>query len=213
MPDPLENLLPGHRVDEYRAKGVICEPHGEGTPFLFWLVSGSAASFRTEAGQGRTLIDYLPPGELFTDYEVPVSRIPAAGVRARGGCRVARLPWREFLERCQQAPQLFERYAADCARRLERTEEKAHSLVTEDVSARLLEALHRLAELPGTQPHAAGTLIRVTRRELGQYAGCSREVAGRVLKALQAEGRVQLEGQSVVLCPEGDGRANSPTGS
>lgn len=80
------------------------------------------------------------------------------------------------------------------------------------MSARLLEALHRLAELPGTQSHAAGTLIRVTRRELGQYAGCSREVAGRVLKALQAEERVRLEGQSVVLCAEGERQAGPLTG-
>ncbi len=41
--------------------------------------------------------------------------------------------------------------------------------------------------------------IRVTRQDLGRMCGCSREMAGRVLKSLQKQGRITAHGKTVVV--------------
>jgi CRP/FNR family cyclic AMP-dependent transcriptional regulator len=47
--------------------------------------------------------------------------------------------------------------------------------------------------------HPQGTQIRVSRQELSRLVGCSREMAGRVLKKLQADGQLHARGKTVVL--------------
>lgn len=46
--------------------------------------------------------------------------------------------------------------------------------------------------------HPQGTQLRVSRQELARLVGCSREMAGRVLK-LQADGLLHARGKTVVL--------------
>jgi CRP/FNR family cyclic AMP-dependent transcriptional regulator len=41
--------------------------------------------------------------------------------------------------------------------------------------------------------------IRITRQELGRIVGCSREMAGRVLKTLEEEGMVGVKGKTIVV--------------
>jgi CRP/FNR family cyclic AMP-dependent transcriptional regulator len=39
----------------------------------------------------------------------------------------------------------------------------------------------------------------VTRQELGRIVGCSREMAGRVLKALEEQGLIYVKGKTIVV--------------
>src|SRR3546814_20773890 len=47
--------------------------------------------------------------------------------------------------------------------------------------------------------HPDGTQLRVSRQELARLVGCSREMAGRVLKKLQADGKLPARGKTVVV--------------
>jgi CRP/FNR family cyclic AMP-dependent transcriptional regulator len=47
--------------------------------------------------------------------------------------------------------------------------------------------------------HPQGTQLRVSRQELARLVGCSREMAGRVLKKLQADGKLHARGKTVVV--------------
>jgi CRP/FNR family cyclic AMP-dependent transcriptional regulator len=47
--------------------------------------------------------------------------------------------------------------------------------------------------------HPDGMLVRITREELGRLVNCSREMAGRVLQNLEAQGLIQVEGKSIVV--------------
>jgi CRP/FNR family cyclic AMP-dependent transcriptional regulator len=47
-------------------------------------------------------------------------------------------------------------------------------------------------------------LVRITREELGRLVNCSREMAGRVLQSLEAQGLIQVQGKNIVVhgtCP------------
>jgi CRP/FNR family cyclic AMP-dependent transcriptional regulator len=41
--------------------------------------------------------------------------------------------------------------------------------------------------------------IKITRQELGKIVGCSREMAGRVLKTLEQDGLVSVSGKTMVV--------------
>jgi CRP/FNR family cyclic AMP-dependent transcriptional regulator len=41
--------------------------------------------------------------------------------------------------------------------------------------------------------------IRVTRQELSRNVGCSREMAGRVLKSLEEQGLISVKGKTIVV--------------
>jgi len=45
----------------------------------------------------------------------------------------------------------------------------------------------------------------VTRQELGKLVGCSREMAGRVLKMLEGDGYITVAGKTIVVLREPTG--------
>jgi CRP/FNR family cyclic AMP-dependent transcriptional regulator len=47
--------------------------------------------------------------------------------------------------------------------------------------------------------HPDGMQIKITRQELGRIVGCSREMVGRVLKALQEQGHIDVAGKTMVI--------------
>ncbi len=47
-----------------------------------------------------------------------------------------------------------------------------------------------------------GMQIRVIRRELGKLAGCSREMAGRVLKMFEGDGYITVAGKTIFVLRE-----------
>jgi CRP/FNR family cyclic AMP-dependent transcriptional regulator len=47
--------------------------------------------------------------------------------------------------------------------------------------------------------HPDGMQIKITRQELGKIVGCSREMAGRVLKTLEQDGLVSVSGKTMVV--------------
>jgi len=61
-----------------------------------------------------------------------------------------------------------------------------------------------LSKKPGAQAHPRGRSVRISRQELARNAGCSREMAGRVLKKLEEDGLVAVQGRNIiVLNPQG----------
>lgn len=68
-----------------------------------------------------------------------------------------------------------------------------------DVSDRIYRTLFDLAREPEAMTHPMGTQLRVSRQELARLVGCSREMAGRVLKKLQADGKLHARGKTVVV--------------
>ena len=47
--------------------------------------------------------------------------------------------------------------------------------------------------------HPQGTQLRISRQELSRIVGCSREMAGRVLKKLEEDGKLHARGKTIVL--------------
>jgi CRP/FNR family cyclic AMP-dependent transcriptional regulator len=56
-----------------------------------------------------------------------------------------------------------------------------------------------LCNEPDAMTHPDGMQIKVSRQELSRLVGCSREMAGRVLKVLEDQGLVSASGKTIVV--------------
>jgi len=85
------------------------------------------------------------------------------------------------------------------ATRLDRTNRKLGDLAFVDVTGRVAHAIMDLCNEPDAMTHPDGMQIKVSRQELSRLVGCSREMAGRVLKVLEEQGLVSASGKTIVV--------------
>jgi CRP/FNR family cyclic AMP-dependent transcriptional regulator len=109
------------------------------------------------------------------------------------------MPYARFRRLADESPSLTLEIATQLALRLERTNRKLGDLAFVDVSGRIAHALLDLCSEPEAMTHPEGMQIRVSRQELSRIVGCSREMAGRVLKALEGQGLLRAHGKTIVL--------------
>jgi len=79
------------------------------------------------------------------------------------------------------------------------TSRKVSHLAFFDVTGRVASTLLDLCEQPDAMTHPDGMQIRITRQEIGRIVGCSREMVGRVLKNLEAQGLISVKGKTMVI--------------
>ena len=104
-----------------------------------------------------------------------------------------------FRQIAAESPGLIFELATQLASRLNRTNRKLGDLAFVDVTGRIAHALMDLCNEPDAMTHPDGMQIKVSRQELSRLVGCSREMAGRVLKVLEEQGLVTATGKTIVV--------------
>src|SRR6195952_608958 len=89
--------------------------------------------------------------------------------------------------------------ATQLATRLDRTNRKLGDLAFVDVTGRVAHAIMDLCGEPDAMTHPEGMQIKVSRQELSRLVGCSRDMAGRVLKVLEEQGLLRATGKTIVV--------------
>ncbi|MBV9912685.1 MAG: helix-turn-helix domain-containing protein, partial [Sinobacteraceae bacterium] len=97
------------------------------------------------------------------------------------------------------SPGLIFELATQLATRLDRTNRKLGDLAFVDVTGRVAHAIMDLCGEPDAMTHPEGMQIKVSRQELSRLVGCSREMAGRVLKVLEEQGLLRATGKTIVV--------------
>ena len=188
----------------YPSRTEIFRP-GDPASSLYFIISGSV-SIITEEEDGRELVlGYFGPGEFVGELGLFIeSDRREVILRTRTACELAEIGHERFYDLllnrlAPDAPKLLYSIAAQISRRLLDTSRKAGRLAFLDVTDRIVRTLHDLAREPEAMSHPQGTQLRVSRQELSRLVGCSREMAGRVLKKLQIDGKLHARGKTVVL--------------
>ena len=97
------------------------------------------------------------------------------------------------------AVRLLHIFGRQLSLRLMDASRKVGSLAFLDVAGRIAHMLIDLSRQPDAMTHPDGMQIRVTRQELGRLVGCSREMAGRVLKNLEEQDLIHVKGKTIVV--------------
>ncbi len=206
-PNPrwLQPLLPFCHTKGY-PKHFDLIRQGQPAETLYYLLEGSVSVLMYDADERRELLlAYLNQGDFIGEMGLFLPQSTRSViVRTRTPCRVAeityrRLDWLLDHELAGVAKELLYAIGAQLALRLQRTSRKVGDLAFVDVSGRIAGALLELCKQPDAQTHPQGMQVRITRQELGHLVGCSREMAGRVLKTLEEQGLIEVKGKTIVV--------------
>lgn len=167
---------------------------------LFLLLEGSVSVLQDDENGRELVMTYLNPGDIFGELGLFIdSATRSAWIRARSHCIVGEISYRRFQRLFQADPALLPPVVKQLALRLYQTNQRARELAFEDVRGRVLAVLLELANQPDAIAHPEGKQIKTTRIELGRLVGCSREMAGRVLRDLQTEQLIDMHGKTILV--------------
>jgi CRP/FNR family cyclic AMP-dependent transcriptional regulator len=183
----------------FAAKSVIVH-EGEKSDALYFVVSGSVTVWVQDTEGEELILAYIGPGEFFGELSLFGAGITrSASVRARSQCELAVVTYERFQNLIQGSPGLLLPLAGQLAQRLHAANRKLGNLAFVDVAGRVARALLDLAADSQAITHPDGTLVRITREELGRLVNCSRQTASEVLSGLERQGLVEVQGKSIVV--------------
>ncbi len=196
----LERFLEHCHRRRYPSKStIICA--GDKPDILYYIVKGSVTVL-IEDDEGREIVlAYLNEGDFFGEmglFETGGGG-RSAWVRARTECELAEISYSRFRQLAQEDAEILFALSTQMATRLRDTSRKVSDLAFLDVTGRIAGTLLDLTKQPDAMTHPDGMQIKITRQELGRIVGCSREMAGRVLKSLEEQGLVSVAGKTIVV--------------
>jgi len=167
---------------------------------LYFIVEGSVTVLIEDENGNEAVVAYLHEGEFIGEmglFDAEATR--SAFVRTRTECQIAEISYARFNRLCWQKPGILFAVSKQLAKRLQKTTRRLGDLVFLDVTGRVAAALLEMSREPDALTHPDGIQVELSRQELGRLVGCSREMAGRVLKALEEQGLIQAQGKKIVV--------------
>lgn len=195
----------GHCHRRRYPKNVSIIRKGEPADTLYYIMEGSVTVLMEDEEQHELVLVYLNKGDFIGEIGLFTPRqVRDVIVRSRTECAVAEITYVRLLqlldaELKEHAKDFLFAIGKHLSLRLLQTSQKVGRLAFLDVTGRIARTLLDLCEQPDAMTHPDGMQIRVTRQELGRIVGCSREMAGRVLKTMEQEGLVGVKGKTIVL--------------
>lgn len=208
-PAAIQKFLQFCRQRTIAKKSIILRP-GDPADKLCFLIKGTAAVILEdeEGGKNEIVLTYLNQGDfigeigLFYDLDAR-----SATVRSKTECLLAEISYQKLKllfknELKDVQPHLLNAVGVQLSERLMSTSRKVGQLAFMDVYGRIARTLLDLCKQPDAMSHPQGTQIHLSRQEIGRIVGCSREMAGRVLKAMEEEKVISAAGMEIVIFHE-----------
>lgn len=188
----------------YPSRADVFRP-GDPAGTLYYVINGSLSAMVEEEDGRELVLGYFNAGDFVGETGIFVAA-PQREVllRTRTACELAEIGV-ERLHALFAGPladdtaRLLFAIGAQLTKRLLHTSRKASRLAFMDVTNRIIRTLSDLCDEPDAMSHPQGTQIRVSRQELARIVGCSREMAGRVLKQLEEDKLLHARGKTVVV--------------
>lgn len=175
---------------------------------LLFIVEGSVAvcAENEDDNTGTELVlAYLNQNEFIGEIGIfKGAETRKVNVRAREACILAEISYERFQDLLQNellayAPRILFVIGEQLSSRLLATSRKLCQLNFIDVQGRIARLLLDLCKSPEAITHPDGMQLHISRQEIGRIVGCSREVAGRILKDLEAKGTISSHGKTIVV--------------
>lgn len=208
-PRAMEQFLEYCEVYSLPKKSVVVRA-GDPGDTLYYIMEGSVTvMLEDEDDDGHEIVlAYLDSGQFIGEMGL-FYRIKSrtALVRTRTPCKLARITYDQlnhlFDNQLKEAQaDILKAVGLQLSQRLITTNRKVSQLAFMDVTGRIARTLLDMCNHPEAMSHPAGTQVHVSRQELARIVGCSREMAGRVLKNLAEENVIEVHGMDIVVYHE-----------
>ena len=202
-PDTIERFIANCHRRKYPARTEVFHP-GDPAGTLYYIISGSVSIIAREDDERELVLGYIGAGEFVGEMGLFIeTEQRGVALRTRTACELAEISYERLqsllVAQANDATRLLYSIGTQISQRLLATSRKAGRLAFLDVTDRIYRTLFDLSREPDAMTHPLGTQLRVSRQELARLVGCSREMAGRVLKKLQADGKLHARGKTVVV--------------
>jgi len=147
----------------------------------------------------HTLDMTLALTRLIDGHERQSNRVHTFGAKLTS---VTIITSQEFEKTLMQNPAIALNLIKGLNKTLRLLTDNVRGLALMDVYGRVARTLLDMCKQPDAMSHPDGTQIHISRQEIGRIVGCSREMAGRVLKAMEEEKMVSAAGMEIVIFHE-----------
>ncbi len=188
----------------YPAKTTVIRPGDQGDKLLF-IVEGSVSISVNDEDGHELILAYLNKNDFIGDIGVfKGPEIRNVTVKSRTRCQFAEITYERFKhalkhELREHATDILFMLGEHLSTRLLITSRKYRNLAFMDVEGRIAHTLLELCKEPDAITHPDGMQLSITRQEIGRIVGCSREMAGRVLKELAEKKLITAHGKTIVV--------------
>lgn len=201
LPDALADALLQCGQQRSWRRGQMVMRQGAPCDALVVALEGRLAATLGRSDGHDTLLRWLDPGELLALPAVLGGMRATVSVEAQGPARTLHVPRATFVALLRSHPEGAISIAVLLSRRLGALFRFAEHHGSPSLDERLDHALQRLARSQGEPDGAGGVRLKATQAELAHAAGASRQRVHLALKALQAQGRLELGYGWVRLLP------------
>ena len=172
---------------------------GDKPDVLYFILEGSVTVLIEDDDGHEIVLAYLNKGDFFGEMGLFSDDARSAWVRSKTECELAEISYSRFRQLAQEDAEILFALSSQMASRLRITSRKVSDLAFVDVTGRVAHTLLDLCKQPDAMTHPDGMQIKITRQEIGQIVGCSRETVGRILKMLEEQNLISAHGKTIVV--------------
>ena len=202
--EALDEFLHLCHIRSYPPKSIIVRPGDKGDKLLFIIDGSVSVSVEDEEGH-ELILAYLNKNEFIGEIGVfKITESRTVTVKTRANCKLAEISYDRLKQALtnelrEHASDILYLLAEQLSSRLLKTSRKYQNLAFMDVEGRIARTLLDLCKEPDAITHPDGMQLSITRQEIGRIVGCSREMAGRVLKELEYKELITAHGKTIVV--------------
>ncbi len=174
-------------------RGEILLFEGEPAEILYFVVAGVVKVFKTSADGKEQILQVIRPGESFNDVPVFSGGVNLASAEAMGAVVLNMIRKRDLEIILREHPQVALNVIQVLSQRVQHLVSLVEDLSFRHVTGRVAKILLEYAG-DGT-----GEKPLLTQQEMAAVIGTAREMVGRSLKTLEAEGTIRMERHRIVI--------------
>lgn len=189
-------------IQSFEAGSLVSRFDDEESRILLILTGTLTVHVVDQVDDCELTISHLVPMDLFGLFEQPVE----AGLnaidlfaQAKTNCTVIEIMKSDLLAIGASSPGVLMTVCSELSRLLLDIIKKVGQFAFYGVRGRVSSALMDLCALPEASTHSQGVVLINTRTEIASMAGCTREMVGRILKELSAEGVITTRGRQIIV--------------
>ena len=182
-------------------KDLIFAP-GDPDGQLYFLLEGTVRLYKIYGGHKEATVALLKDRGVFGELDLGEGSRQSAFAEAHTGVRVAVVRKSVLVEAIKRDPTFAMKLFFSFSERLKQSDEAIESLLSREVSARLVTLLLNLGDRLG-ETTGSGTVlkVRLTHQDLANMIVSTREAVSKVMSELQREGLIEVRNRRIRLTP------------
>lgn len=182
-------------------KGNMIFTEGNNGDTLYFIYEGKIKLYKYTKDGKEQILHILSNGDFFGELNLLKNSAYNFNAKTITDCKVCTLTNEQFKNIIIERPEISIKVLEVIAERLSNMEELIQNLATNDIDSRVAYLLSELCENYGVKDNGNTILIElpISREDMANYIGISRETMSRKLKKFEEEGIINLIGAKKII--------------